>query len=1044
MARVGMLAPVSAVVALALVASLSSMLERRRRRTGAVDLDGLVLTGAIWLAGVGMVGTLLAMLGRFDAVSMSSAGGLAAALAWPWARERPPARAIGWRRAAMSIAVVLVGLALRWPAADYALAGRDQGTYTLRAQHTLRTGGLGAVDPVLAAAGQALDERAGPADLQGLYRRNGEPWRRDLYEAAYRPGFYLADIDRGLVRPQFFHLHPVLMATAGLVLGPAHVEGVVLVYSTLALLGLWAVARRLWPRGPWAWLAAASWVAAPLAIWVQRTTLSEGPASVMMLAGLLAILRAREGEREALVLAAFSLGSIAWIRGNGWLAVPVILAAQWLVPRPDATARRATWVYAACFAAAVLVHAPTTFPYLHDELLRQLPIDVPLTPMRLIATVALGLLAWLVVDELGPLRRHHARWAGWCLRAAPWVLAAALLAAIVAYVALRSQSPGRPWSRLDAVEPLVSTPTLLLAVVGLRRTLRGWPSTPSAANAWLLGLLGVVVVTVGLYAQRNLPQLGLYYYGRYLVPELLPALLLLAVEGLRGVHAVLAGERRRGPRRALATSFTLAGALGLLWSSAGALVQHPVTRLQEFAGAARVVEHLASLLPPDAVVIAGGEGWHHGHTFNQVGGALAFGHGITVLPYETREAAYASLYELLIGRPTATGAPAPPVFLLLNEATKVRGRKPADAVAGEDRVAALDDLLPPPFVARRIELVEMLLDRLTPTSDGPPARVTRDGLRMALLRVEVDPARAAEVERWRVDAGDDGWRIEGAPGLHIHSETPTTAPCLGDAPLRLTLPEDGGAGQGPVSLVLVSAPGSAALTSQWRVEIDGAAVILDAPRMPARERDTLGPITLRQRPHTITLRGAEAEAPAARCPHGGLAEVRLLGPEASMLASAETRAITFAPARSLGHPTIPVAWVSGRGLSRYRRGLPLASEIVGLSLVLEPDAPLVFECAALPDGGREALELVVTITGATLGPSARLWITAGGQSLPPVDPPDEREGSWQSPALRWEPTAAAAEITVELRDARPGERVLLRDIGLFSRDTPRAGHLSLE
>lgn len=1044
--------PVSLVVALTLAASLGCMLERRRRRVGRLDLDGLVLVSATWLAGVGMATTLLAMLGRLDAVGTSAVATIAAAIAWPWGRDRPPHRAIAWCSTRVwwgvgaPMAVVLVGLVLRCPPSDYPLAGRDQGTYTLRAQHTLRTGQLHATDPVLAAAGQEAAGRPGPADLRGLYPRSNDPWRRDRYEAPYRPGFYLADLDAGRVQPQFFHLFPMLMTMAGLMLGPERVASILPLLGALSLLGVWAVARRLWPQGPWALLAAGLWAVDPLAIWVQRTTLSEGPAAVMMTAGLLAVLRARDGERGELPTAAFLLGSIAWIRGNGWLAVPVMLAALWLVPRADPAARRAGWVYTATFGAAVLLHATTTFPYLHDELLRQLPLGIPPTPTGIVSTMAVGLVAWLVVDRWG------ARWAGPLFRAGPWLLASLLLAGVAAYVLARGEAPASPWSRLDPVAPLVGAPALVLAVVGLRRVIRAWPRSPTAAGAWMLGLGGVVVATVGLYAQRNLPQLGLYYYGRYLVPELLPAILLLAVEGLRGVHAAVVGPRPRRPRRIAAVGLSIAGAVWLGWSNAGVLVLHPVTRMREFAGAERVVDHLAAQLPTDAVVIAGGEGWHHGHTWNQVGGALAFRHGITVLPYSTREAAYASLHELLLGRPAATGEPAPPVFLLVNEATKLYRRLPdADEGAAPSPVAAVDDLLPPPFVARRIELVEMLLDRLTPTSDGPPTRVTRDGLRMALLQVEVDPARALEVETWRIEGSasksEQGeWNSEGPPGLRLTGGAPQAdAPCLGDAPLVVTLPEDGGAGRGPVSLVLVSTPGTAALTPRWRVEIDGVSVTLDPPHLPVRERDTLGPIALRERPRTIVVRGAQAEVAGARCPHGGLAELRLLGPELPMLAGARASAVTFAPTHTLGHPPEPVGWVSGRGLSRYRRGLPPDVELRGpLSLVIGPDRPLRLPSAALPDGGREPLELVVTLTGTSLGPSARLWVVVDDQPLPPIDPPDAREGSWQSPALRWVPTAAAAEIAVELRDAGPGEHVLLRDIGLFSRATPLTGRLSLE
>lgn len=1051
------------LVALTLVASLSSMLVRRHA-TSELDLEAFVLTCTTWLALLGMLATLLAMFGRFGAVSIG-AGAIAGTLvAWPWNIARPSRfralfrtrrhalTAVPWGRTAAVVGLLLLGLALRWPPADHALAGRDQGTYTLRAQHTLRTGRLHATDELLAAAGSEAGLRSGPADPSGLYHRNGEPWLRDRYEASYRPGFYLADLDTGDVHPQFFHLHPMLMATAGLVIGPAEVAAVGLVHAALCLLGLWAVGRRLWPRGPWAGLATGLWAIAPLAIWVQRTPLSEGPAVVMMVGGLLGVLRARAHEPAALSTAGFLLGALAWIRGNGWLAAPIILAASWLVPSRERVARRASWVYAATFGAAVLVHAPTTFPYLHDELLRQLPLPQALTPGVLIAVTMAGLLAWLVIDRLGPLRRietseRGARMWAWLFGAGPWVLALGLVVSVALHLGWRDEPPTKPWSRLDPVVPLLGVPVLITAGLGLGFVLRRWPRRPDAATAWLLGLGGIVVATVALYAQRNLPQLSLYYYGRYLVPELLPAVLLLAVEGGRCLHQAFVGPHPSRRRRWLVGIATLMGVLGLSWSTAGVLVVHPVTRLPEFEGAGRVVDHLAARIPEGAVVIAGGEGWHHGHTFNQVGGALAFRHGIAVLPYHTREAAYASLHELLVARPQATGQAPPPVFLLLNEATKDRARPlpPGVEPGPKPRLAALDDLLPPPFVARRIELVEMFLDRLSPVDDGPPTRVTRDGLRMALVQVEVDPERWPEVERWLIDVRDRAWHPEGPPGLALDGGAPDGgAPCMGPEPLALELPETGGAGRGPVSVVLVATPGTAAENHRWRVEIDGFEVALDPPHMTPRHRDTLGPIGLTHRPRSLVVRGLEAPVADARCPHGGLAELRVLGPERSMLASARTSAVTFAPTRDLGHPVAPVAWVSGRGLSRYRRGISPELALEGLSLRLEPGVPLRFPAAALPDEGRSPLDVVLTLTRTALGPEARLWVTLDGQTLPPIDPPDERVGSWQSPPSTWAPGTSTAEVTVELRDAGPGEHVLLRDIGLFSHAPPREGRLSLQ
>ncbi len=1030
-----------AVVAVALALSWGSAIERLRRSAGCVSLDGLLVVTAAWLSVLGVATTLLATVGSFGAVSTSIASGLGAALVWPWRLARPPRQPIRWKRWAIAGGLLLLGLGLRWPVLDYPLAGRDQGTYTLRAQHTLRTGSLHAVDPVLEDAADQIRQRSGPADLQGLYHRRTEPWRRDRYEAAYRPGFYLADLDRGRVQPQFLHLHPMLMATTGLVLGPSRVAMVSLLYAALSILALWSVARRLWPRGGWALVAGLLWATAPLSIWVLRTPLSEGLASVLVLSALLAVLRARDDGPGWLELTALLLGALAWARGNGWLAAPVLLAAQWLVPTVERRARRASLTLAGMVMAAVLVHAPTTYPYLHDELLRQLPLPAGVTPMVLITMAAAGLATWFAIDELGPLRRTEDRWLPPLCRAAPWVLVVLLLGAVVAYLGLRVEPLAKPFSRLDPVLPLCGPAMLVLAAIGLGTVVRRWPNDPSAVHAWLLGLAGVLVVTVALYAQRNLPRLGLYYYGRYLVPDLLPVLLLLAVEGLRTLHRLIAGTDAGRGRGRVATALAIVGAMGLGWSSAGVLVQTPVTRLPEFAGAARVVDHLAERLEPDAVVIAGGEGWHHGHTFNQVGGALAFRHGISVLPYRTREAAYASLVELLIGRPAATGEPAPPVYLLVNEATKHRMRDRKDPEK-KVRISGIDDLLPPPFVARRIDLVEMFLDRLTPTHDGPPVRVTRDGLRMALMRIEVDPARMAQLESWTTTAEGDAWVIEGSPGLRLEGGEPKDgAPCLGTKPLTITIPPTGAAGPGPVSVVVVASPGVAARTSQWTLEIDGNAVSLGPTRMTPRRRDTLGPIALTRRPRQIVVKGSGKKLRRARCPHGGIAEVRLLGPEAPMLRDAETTAITFAPAEELGHPVTPVTWVSGRGLSRYRQGIEPTPEIKGLTLVVGPQTPVRFAPAPLPDGGEEELEVVVTITGAALDPNARLWVTIDGETLPPIDPPDERRGSWQSEALRWSPRSSTAQIEVELRDAAPGDHVLLRDIGLFSRALAHRGQL---
>ncbi|MFY0541499.1 hypothetical protein [Nannocystis pusilla] len=220
----------------------------------------------------------------------------------------------------------------------------------------------------------------------------------------------------------------------------------------------------------------------------------------------------------------------------------------------------------------------------------------------------------------------------------------------------------------------------------------------------------------------------------------------------------------------------------------------PATRLQEFAGAERLIDDLAAELPERAVVLAGGEGWHHVHVFSQLGGALAFGHGRTVLPYRSREAAYAALHELLIAGPAA-GGEAPPVYLLLGESTHPL------RLPGAAALALVDDLLPPPFVARPVAFAELYLDRLTPVDERIPDRVTRTDLRVGLLEVRVDPARRAAVRSWRIDEG----RADGPGPLNLSSYyLPDGQTCLDtEHPLVLELPP----GAGPGSLVLVAQPG---------------------------------------------------------------------------------------------------------------------------------------------------------------------------------------------------------------------------------------------
>jgi hypothetical protein len=115
--------------------------ERWRRTQGGLGAEAVVLVMATSLALIGIFATLLTCFDSFGPWTMAMTCSAIALLTWPWGVRRPPA---AWRRprlAAWVAPVLLVGggLALRLPISEYALAGRDQGTYTLRAMQTLRS-----------------------------------------------------------------------------------------------------------------------------------------------------------------------------------------------------------------------------------------------------------------------------------------------------------------------------------------------------------------------------------------------------------------------------------------------------------------------------------------------------------------------------------------------------------------------------------------------------------------------------------------------------------------------------------------------------------------------------------------------------------------------------------------------------------------------------------------------------------------------------------------------------------------------------------------
>lgn len=1049
-----MLAPVSVAMIAALLVLALSLLARRRRRCARLQLDDVVITLVLHVGLVAVAATMLAWIGWLRVTNLVGALLLLALLCWPWTLGRPPAptrqpershaRALSW----VLLALVGIGVALRMPPIPAELAGRDQGTYLLRAHASLRTGSLGFTDPVLAKAGQELasgNAAGGTYDILGLHPIVDDPWRRDRYDGAYRPGAYMGDREVGEVVPQFFHLHPMLLAVGGATFGLERASFVLPWLAALWLACLACCARRVWPRGPWALLAVGLVVGSPLAIWTARVPLSENPMALFEWTAVLVALRLRDSAEHqqigGLLIAGF-LGLCALTRGNALLLLPIVLAIAWLRPRGPAAqvqgSTRAVYLLLGLLLASVVVHAATTYPYMHDELLRQLP-NARLGPIGLIGLAGLGALAWVLLDRLAARLPKLPR----VLAVAPRVLVLACLAAAMLWWMLRGDAPpGRPFSRLDAAPILLGLPLLATAGVGL--VLVGWRWRPGPGEFWLVALASLVPATALLYAPRQLPQLAFFYYGRYLVPELLPAVAFAATAGIAAVVAWLSGpttssEARWSLRRGLAGGSGMVGALALLWSSAGPLVEHPQLRLREYDGAGAAIRWLASRVPADAIVIAGGEGWQSGHTHNQVGGALAFSHGITVLPYRTREDAWVTAWELLIAGPQRRGEPAPPVFLLVNEAAHQYTRRDGDG--NETPVALLDEQLWAPFSVERAGLLELFVHALTPVSDQLPTRVARHELRMGLLRLQIDPAALDRIERFEFGQRPPaGVRVQG--GLHDDGRT-----CVSpERPLTLTIPRSDSAAHLVVVTEVANEPMSRRI-GEWSLRIDG--VDITPPNgLPPRPRATLGPapLPLRADPDreflTVDLLGVESSPDALgpeSCRYGRVAAIYLLPHERSSvfeLAPDLVETTTLEPPQNLGHATVPTTWVAGRSLSRYRAGTTPTPELAGLALRLAAGGSLTFAPIDLPltqSSHARSLDVIVTLAGTHTEGESQLHVYAGEQRIGTIAPPPMRAGTWIAEPFVWRSYPDRAQLRVEL-DSPTGGSVDLRDVALFCRE----------
>ncbi len=615
-------------------------------KKGRTTLDGpylflSLLWSVLWASFLAMV--LLEAssfrLHTFEAVTGGANALLFVANAWIWHKKRPRFDVSTWRPSATglaAVAVILLGISLRFPLSRYAFGGQDQGTYVILARLMARTGRVIQHDPV---AKRILNDNHFRA-LRKNYSRFRAGTHLEVphrYEGAVMPGFYLGDRSQGTVVPQFFHLHPAWMAMWGWWWTPVNGVWSLIFFSLLGLLSIWLLGTSLFSSRALALGALAFLAVNILQVWTSRYPLSEIPTQALALAGLAALGLAETKESPGAALAgglAIGLTFFARISSIFWL--PVLFMSYVLLPTESAkrTSHRIFHISALGTALwGLLHHYILSYPYMYDLFRKRLHIPLKITPERFALVGVLLLGGMILATELlhGKVLWHQYRKR---MRKAERFLvpaAAALLAAItilgVTYriVLTPLKIPhGRFWiiQRVHQLSLFVSWPILATGLIGL-----GSMAAHPRRTAKLIGFAGLwFVLLVLIYKPYNRYA---FYYCRYYVSELLFGL------ALGSTWAILQAWRWAGARRRLtriAGHALLAGLVGYVaaFQVRGHLT-NPAFRTDEMAGSWQEMERIASLLPKGAIVVVHRAG-PKGPGFHLMAGiSLEFSYGHPVI-----------------------------------------------------------------------------------------------------------------------------------------------------------------------------------------------------------------------------------------------------------------------------------------------------------------------------------------------------------------------------------------------------------------------------
>jgi len=419
-----------------------------------------------------------------------------------------------------------LSLLFRWGPYNFEQGGQDQGLYVNMATTLGRWGSVRFPD---------------------VFRQTLDSGARAIYDQTLLYSYSLVDSTKSITTIEFYPLHPAFMAMSQTVFGGLGAQSLT-IFSMLGVLAAWYLAIEI--DGRWTVAALFSLLVAinPALTFYAKFPVSESIALTFVLFGMLYLIRfirAHESHKQVLylVVSVLSFNSLFYVRWQFLLYVPflsMILTAAIVFPSYRIIRNKVaifTGSVFALFAVSMLYYMrkqPELYAPMRDSVVDMLPrSEVGL--LLLAIAVSLSLLAVAMYrSELLALKFQSKGLNALTIeRLAPFALSAAMLLAIPSVLSLYAGEPMYPWGyRVPAdVDSLViryhvgyrlalfASPMLFAVVVfgGLGRSVRN--------KATALLYIFAAICFSGVLLRPTVPYL--YYYGRYLAVDILPAFLLL-------------------------------------------------------------------------------------------------------------------------------------------------------------------------------------------------------------------------------------------------------------------------------------------------------------------------------------------------------------------------------------------------------------------------------------------------------------------------------------------------------------------------------------